>query len=75
MGDNLEHLWHGLCLIKAIVAFFLVSAVVLLCKRFLGWILFNGVKWRSPKHPMVHPLGTVQPSRKAGDFDPRRGSK
>ena len=63
-GDNVELLWYGLCLIKAIVAFFVASVVVLLCKRFLCCMR------RSAKHPMVHPLGTVQPTRKAADLDP-----
>jgi hypothetical protein len=68
-GDNLEHMWYGLCLIKAIVVFFLVSVVVLLCKRFLGCIHFNRRR-RPQKHPMVHPLGTVQSTGKVGDLDP-----
>jgi len=68
-GDNVEQLWYGLCLIKAVVPLFVVSVVVLLCKRFLRCIPCNRVKRRS-QHPMVHPLGTVQPSRKAADLDP-----
>jgi hypothetical protein len=68
-GDNVEQLWFWLCLIKTIITSFVVSLVVLLCKRFLRSIPFNRVKRRSAKHPMVHPLGTVQPTRKLGDLD------
>jgi hypothetical protein len=36
MGDdNVELLWYGLCVIKAVVTLFVVSVVGLLCKRFL----------------------------------------
>jgi hypothetical protein len=69
-GDNVEQVWYGLCLIKAVVTLFVVSVVVLLCKRFLECIPCNRVKRRSAKHPMVHSLGTVQPTRKAADLDP-----
>lgn len=69
-GDNVEQVWYGLCLIKAVVSLFVVSVVVLLCKRFLDCISCNRVKRRSAKHPMVHSLGTVQPTRKAADLDP-----
>ena len=68
-GNNVEQLWCGLCLIKAVVALFVVSAVVLLCKRFLRSIPWNRVMRRSTKHPMVHSLGTVKPTRKAANLD------
>ena len=68
-GDNLELLWYSLCLIKAVVILFVVSVVVLLCKRFLRSIPWNSAARRSTKHTMVHPLGTVQTSRKAADLD------
>jgi hypothetical protein len=64
-GDNVEQLWYGLCLIKAVGTLFVVCVVVLLCKRFLRSIPFNRVKRRSAKHPMVHSIGTVQPTRKS----------
>lgn len=69
-GDNVEQMWLGLCLIKTIVTFFVVSLAFLLCWRFLRSILSNWVGRRPPKHPMVHPLGTVQPTRKPADLDP-----
>ena len=69
-GDNVEQLWYGLCLIKAVVALFVVSLVVLLCNCFLNCIPCNRVKRRPPQHPIVHPLGTVQPTRKAANLDP-----
>jgi hypothetical protein len=68
-GDNLELLWYSLCLIKAVVILFVVSVVVVLCKRFLRSIPWNRAARRSTKHTMVHPLGTVQTSRKAADLD------
>ena len=64
-SDNVEQLWYGLCLIKAVLTLFVVSVVVLLCKRFLRCLPCNRVKRRSAKHPMVHSLGTVQPPRKS----------
>ena len=71
MGDDsVQQVWYGLCLIKAVVTLFVVSVVVLLCKRFLRSIPWNRVKRRLAKHPMVHSLGTVQPTRKAADLDP-----
>ena len=69
-GDNVEQVWYGLCLIKAVVTLFVVSVAVLLCKRFLHDIPCNRVKRRSAEHPMAHSLGTVQPTRKAADLDP-----
>jgi hypothetical protein len=69
-SDNVEQLWYGLCLIKAVITLLVVSVVVLLCCRFLRSIPCNRVRRRPPKHPMVHPLGTVQPSRKSADLDP-----
>jgi hypothetical protein len=68
-GGNVEQLWYGLCLFKAGFTLFVVSVVVLLCMRFLRHILCDRVKRRSAKHSMVHPLGTVQPARKAADLD------
>ena len=76
-GDNVEQLWFGLCLIKAVVILFVVSVVVLLCKLFLRSIPWSRIKRRSAKHPMVHSLGTLPPPRnfnasesKADDLDP-----
>jgi hypothetical protein len=69
-GNNVEQLWYGLCLIKAVVTLFVVSVVVLLCMRVLQYILCDRVKRRSAKHPMVHSLGTVQQTRRAADLDP-----
>jgi hypothetical protein len=68
-GDNVEQLWCSLCLIKAVVILFVVSVVVLLGKRFLRSIPWNRATRRPTKHTMVHPLGTVQTSRKAADLD------
>lgn len=70
VGDNVEQVWFGLCLIKAIFTLFVVSLVVLLCWRLLRSILCNRIRWRPPIHPMVHPLGTVNPTRKSADIDP-----
>jgi uncharacterized membrane protein len=73
MGDdNVQQIWYGLYLIKAVVALFVVSVVVLLCVRVLRYILCDRIKRRSAKHPMVHSLGTVQPTRRAADLDPSR---
>jgi hypothetical protein len=69
-GNNVEQLWYGLCLIKAVVTLFVVSVVVLLSMRVLRYILCDRVKRRSAKHPMVHSLGTVQQTRRAADLDP-----
>jgi hypothetical protein len=69
-GDNVEQLWYGFCLIKGAVTLFLVLVVVLLFKRFLSSIPWNRAMRRSTKHPMVHFLGTVQPTQKAADLDP-----
>jgi hypothetical protein len=76
-GDNVEQLWYGLCLIKAVLVLFVVSVVVLLCKWFLCCIPWDRVRRRSAKHPMVHSLGTLQPppnfdasESKAADLDP-----
>ena len=71
MGDNVEHLWYLFCLIKAVVTLFVVSVVVMLCKRFLRRIPCNRFMRRSTKHPMVHSLGTVQPPRRAAGPDSR----
>jgi hypothetical protein len=65
-GDNVERLWYGLCLIKAVVTLFVISVFVLLCKRLLRCIPWNRTKPCSTKHPMVHSLGTVQPPRNFG---------
>ena len=69
-GGNVEQVWFGFGLIKAIVTLFVVSLVVLLCWRFLPSIPSKRVRRLPPEHPMVHPLGTVQPSRKPADLDP-----
>jgi hypothetical protein len=58
-GDNVELLWYGLCLIKALITL----VVVLLCKRFLHSITQNRVMRRSAKHKMVHLVSTLPPSR------------
>lgn len=68
-GDDVEQVWFGLCLIKAIFTLFVVSLVVLLCWRLLRSILCNRARRRPPNHPMVHPLGTVKPARKSADID------
>ena len=75
-GENIEELWYGFWLIKAVV-FLSFLFVVLLCKRFLRCISWNRVKRRSAKHSMVHSLGILQPPRnfdasesKAADLDP-----
>ena len=71
MGDdNVQQVWYGLCLIKAVVTLFVVSVVVLLCTRVLRYILCDRIKRRATQHPMVHSLGTVQPTRRAADLDP-----
>jgi hypothetical protein len=76
-GENVEQLWYGLCLIKAVVILFVVSVVVPLCEQFLRCIPWNRVRRRSAKRPMVHLLGTLPPPRnfnasesKAADLDP-----
>ena len=69
-GDNVELLWCGLCLIKALITLFVVLVVVLLCKRFFRCIPCNFAMRRSAKHPMVHSLDTVQPTRETADLDP-----
>ena len=69
-ADNVELLWYGLYLIEAVVALFVVFLFVLLFKRFLRFIPWNRAMRRSAKQPMVHSLGTVQPTRKAADLDP-----
>jgi hypothetical protein len=76
-GENIEELWYGLWLIKAVLSLSFLFVVVLVCKRFLRLIPWNRVKRRSAKHSMVHSLGTLQPPRnfdasesKAADLDP-----
>jgi hypothetical protein len=59
----------GLCLIKALVPWFVVLVVVLLCKRLFRCIPCNFAKQRSAKDLMAHSLGTVQPTRKTADLD------
>ena len=75
-GENIEELWYGFWLIKAVVSLSFLFVVVLLCERFLRCIPWNRVKPRSGKHSMVHSLGTLQPPRnfdasksKAADLD------
>ena len=78
MGDqNIEELWYGFWLIKAIVSLSVLWAVALLCKWVLRCIPWNRIKRRSTKPSMVHSLGTLQSSRnfnasgsKAADLDP-----
>jgi hypothetical protein len=76
-GENIEELWYGFWLIKAVASLSFLFVVVLLCKRFLRCIPWNRVKRRSVKHSMVHSLGTLRPPRnfdasesKAADLDP-----
>ena len=71
-GDNVEQVWYSLCLIKAVITLFVASVIVLLCKRFLRCIRCNRAKRRSAKQLIVHPLGTVQLSRRANDSIPAR---
>jgi hypothetical protein len=33
-GCNIEQLWYSLCLIEAVVILFVISVIVLLCRRF-----------------------------------------
>jgi hypothetical protein len=68
-GENIEELCYGFWLIKAVVSLSFVFVVVLLFKRFLRCIPWNRVKRHSAKHPRVHSLGTVPPTRKAADLD------
>jgi len=76
-GENIEELWYGFWLIKAVASLSFLFVVILLCKRFLRSIPWNRVKRRSAKHSMVHSLGTLPPPRnfdasesKAADLDP-----
>ena len=76
-GENIEELWYGFRLIKAVVSLSFLLVVVPLCKRFLRCIPWNRVQRRSAKHSMVHPLSILQPLRnfdasqsKAADLDP-----
>jgi hypothetical protein len=69
-GDNVELLWCGLCLIKALITLFVLLVVELLCKRFFRCIPRNFAMRRSAKHPVVHSLNTVQPTRETADLDP-----
>jgi hypothetical protein len=62
-GENIEELWYGFLLIKAIVSLSFLFVVVLLCKRLLHCIPWNRVTWRSAKHSMVHSLGIQEPLR------------
>ena len=70
--DNVEQMWYGLYLIETVLILFVVSVVVLLSERFLRSIPWNRLKRPAPKHPMVHPLGTVQPTRKTADIFSRK---
>ena len=63
-GENIEELWYGFWLIKAVVSLSFLFVVVLLCKRLLRCIPWNRVKSRSAKHSMVHSLGILQPPRR-----------
>ena len=64
-SENVEQLWYGLCLIEAVVALFVLSVVVLLCKRFLHAIPWNRIVLHSARHQILHSFGTVQPPRTA----------
>jgi len=57
---NIEELWYGFWLIKAVVSLSVLWAVGLLCKWVLRCIPWNRVKRRSTKHSIVHLLGTRQ---------------
>ena len=69
-GDNVQQLWYGFYLTETVLILLVVSVVVLLFKRFLRSVPWNRLNRRAPKHPMVHPLGIVQPTRKPADSDP-----
>jgi hypothetical protein len=75
-GENIEELWYGFWLIKAVVSLCFLFVVVLLCKWFLRCIPWNRER-RSAKHSTVHSLSILQPLRnfdasqsKAADLDP-----
>jgi hypothetical protein len=68
--EDIEQLWYGFCLIKTLITLFVLSGVVLLCKRFLRRIPWNRASRRSTKCPIVHSLGTAPPIRKAAELDP-----
>jgi hypothetical protein len=78
-GDNVEQLWYGFCLIEALVILFVLTVVVVLCKRFLRYIPWNCGERHSAKHPTVHSFGTLQPARpqpaRAGRGVPREVTK
>jgi hypothetical protein len=64
MGDeNVELIWYGFCLIKALVLLFVCLAVALLCKWLVRRIPWKSVKRRPVKHAIVHSLGTLRPPR------------
>jgi hypothetical protein len=75
--ENIEELWYGFWLIRAVVSLSVLWVVALLSRWVLRCIPWNRVKRRSTKHSMVHSLGTGQPPRnfnasesKAADLDP-----
>ena len=70
-GENIEELWYGFWLIKAIVSLSVLLAVALLCKWVLRSIPWDRIKWRSTKHSMEHPLGTRQPPRNFNAWESR----
>jgi hypothetical protein len=64
MGDeNVELVWYGLCLIKAVIFLVVFLPVALLCKRLLRRISWKRVKPRPVKHALVHSLGALRPPR------------
>lgn len=71
-GDNVEQMWYGLYLIETVLILFVISVVVLLFRRFLLSIPWNRLKRRAQNDPMVHPLGTVQQTRKTADLFSKR---
>lgn len=75
-GENIEELWYGFWLIKAVVCLAFLFVFVLLCKWFFRCIPWNRVNRRSAKHSMVRSLSILQPLQnfdaaesKAADLD------
>jgi hypothetical protein len=60
--ENIEELWYGVWLSKAVVSLSFLFVAVPLRERFLRCIPWDRFKRRSVKHPMVHLLDPVYPS-------------
>jgi hypothetical protein len=60
---NIEELWYGVWLIKAVVSLSFLFVAVPPSERFLRCIPWNWFKRHSSNHPIVVPLGPVHPSR------------